>query len=164
MRIFLAFSFFTFLSINCLAQSISMSELIRMSKMDDNNLDTYLTKRGYVYQEGKSYGLTKSVSYALDYNIETGKAKKFLTKTNLDKDSLKSINISYQTLSRNEYLSIKSQIIKLGFKYKRSEISNSSQSFYYVKESSNKKSTSIEVFASTRSFEINFHKVWIEDY
>lgn len=164
MKLLLSFVFFAFLSINCLAQTFSMSDLITISNMDDNTLDTYLTKRGYVYQEGKSYGHIKSISYALDYDIETEKAKKFLTKSKMVKDSLNSINISYQTLSKSEYLNIKSQIIKLGFKYKGSEMFNTSQSFYFDKVISNKKSTSIEIFASTKSFEINFHKVWIEDY
>jgi hypothetical protein len=164
MRLILTWFFVVFFSINCLAQTFSMSDLIAMAKMDDNNLDTYLTKRGYVYLEGETYGHVKSISYALDYNLKTEKAKKFLTKRKLVKDTLNSINISYLTLEKSEYLNIKSQIVKLGFKYNRSEISNTSQSFFYVKESTNKKSTSIEIIVSSSSFEINFKKAWFEDY
>lgn len=143
-----------------------MSELINMSNMSNNTLDTYLTQRGYVYRKGVGVdsGGENSISYALGYNIETEKAQKFLTKTHFVKDSLKTIAISFQTLSREEYLSIKSQILELGFEYKYSQALNSSHVLFFFKYESDKKSSSVTISASAESFEIDFLKVWKEDY
>jgi hypothetical protein len=130
----LLFSFST-----TLAQSFSLSELIKMEKMDLEIFDTYVTSKGYVFFNKGKY--KNSVHYAL--NVNGDKASKFIAKdVNL---------ITFQTSVKSEYLKIKNQLKSNGFKFNKSEVENNSVEFIYKKGV-----TAIVIYAKTESFEINY--------
>lgn len=146
-----------FFSTNTFGQNFSMPELIKMSKMDTDTFDTYVTSRGFVFFEEENKKNVEGVSYALNISrIDKSKASKFITLYQIYYDSRYSI--SYQTSNRQEYLNIKSQIKNLGFRLENSKVFNgeikngsSANHFEYKKGKA-----TIDLYAGSTNFEIDF--------
>ena len=97
-----------FISFTSSGQTFSVSQIIRMSKMDLDEFDTYVTSKGYVFfsndeDDGIFYALNVS-----SYNEK--KADKFIS---FPQDRG---HIHIQTHNRFDYLQIKNQLKALGFK------------------------------------------------
>lgn len=141
--------FFVFTSFfNSIGQSISLPDIIKLSKLDSESLDTYLTSKGFGFIGSKKDGDVDGLEYAYDY--ENNKANKFITVYNRFYDSKLCVN--FQTLDRQEYLKIKNQIKALGFKLYSSKVVDGSKQMFRYRKGKNV----ISVFASIDLFEINF--------
>lgn len=122
------------LSFSSQAQKFTVPQLISLSKMNSDDMDTYLTNKGYSFYKGndeednetKFYELqvpktdkTYVLSY-VKYKNENKKIKGFVT---------------YQTNYKEEYLILKQQIKTLGYVYSYSENQNeNSSSLFFSKE------------------------------
>lgn len=144
-----------FFSFNSFCQSFSMMELIKMSKMDNDTFDTYVTSRGFKFFNDTNEDQLVGVTYALNRDrIEESKASKFITLYQLYYD--RKYSITYQTMNMKDYLQIKKEIKVLGFGLVDSEIFKdnngaSSNHFQYRKGKSR-----IDLYATPTSYEINF--------
>ena len=87
-----------------------------MSKMELDAFDTYATSKGYDYNSTKKmFGFTKT-TYTYNYNEDYG-AEYWLSHYQHDDNfSTFKYSVGYQTLNKNDYLKIKTAIIKNGYK------------------------------------------------
>lgn len=137
------------------SQSFSLSDLIKMAKMDDDEFDTFVSSKKFVFLEEKSGRDINGVTYAYQPNqFGNGKANKFVTLYSRFYGKL--WHISYQTLDNIEYSKIKSQIKPLGFKFIESKIEKGDDGeqfnfFKYIKGKS-----TITLYVSLNKYEINY--------
>lgn len=150
------FSFFlsVFISFSSIGQTFSLQELIKLSKMNTDSFDTYVTSKGFVFKDSKKEDDLEKFTYALNLNLTNLKASKFISL--LKNFMILDIKFPLQTYDKNEYVKIKNQIKTLGFKLIDTAIFTSddgevSNRFEY----SNGKSI-ISIYASSISFEVNF--------
>ena len=155
MRLIYTFSFVFFFVATSLGQTFTLSELIKMSKMEVDDFDTYVTAKGFVFSKEDINNDVKGVEYALEINqIDRFKALKFLT---LYQSYYNYKNaISYQTPNRKEYISFKNQIKALGFKLEKSDIFTKSNGISANSFDYKKGKVSISLYASSTVFEINY--------
>lgn len=142
-----------------IGQTFTLPELIKMSKMDVDDFDTYVTSKGYVFHDEVDNDEMQSVGYALDVNEnDYSKANKFITL--YQRYSVYNFKyryyVNYQTLDKKEYVKIKNQIKALGYILKDSLVLTDhdgtvSQHFEYKKGKSN-----ISIFANYKSYEIAY--------
>lgn len=155
MRPIYTFFFVFFFVTTSLGQTFTLPELIKMSKMDVDNFDTYVTAKGFVFSNEDVGDNHQGVEYAFNLDrTDRTKALKFLTL--YQRYYFFKYAISYQTINKKEYLAIKNQIKALGFKleesnfHKRDEDTTSNH-FVYKKGKAR-----ISIFASSKDFEINY--------
>lgn len=154
MRLLFAFSFVLFFTTTSLGQSFTLPELIKMSKMNVDDFDTYVTSKGFVFEGADNEDQTEGVSYALNLNISNSKASKFIGLYERHYDD--KYYIHFQTIDKNEYINIKNQIKTLGFKLKNSRIFTTDEGkvvnrFLYIKGKSE-----ITIYVDGKSFEVNY--------
>lgn len=118
MRYINSFCFALLFVIPSFGQTFSMLELIKMSKMNPESFDTYVSKKGFVFTGEVNSNNFDGIQYALEYNPDYKTAMKFITLYSRYNNSYFGIN--YQTLSNSDYVKIKEQIKTLGFKFKES--------------------------------------------
>ena len=96
-----------------------MLELMKMSKMNPESFDTFVSSKGFVFIGDVNDTNYEGVQYAIDYNPDDKKALKFVTL--FSRHYNHRFGLNYQTLSNTEYVNLKNQIKGLGFKYLYSE-------------------------------------------
>jgi hypothetical protein len=120
--------------------------------MNVDDFDTYVTSKGFIFEEVDNKESYEGVSYALNLNEYDSKATKFIELYQRYYDY--KYAIYYQTLDKNEYLNIKNQIKSLGFILEDSGPSEyngkTSYKFFYKKGK-----TKIHIYSRATSFEIN---------
>jgi len=155
MRLVYTLSFVFFFVATSLGQTFTLSELIKMSKMDVDNFDTYVTAKGFVFSKEDIDDNYQGVEYAFELNrTDRTKALKFLTL--YQRFYFYKYAIAYQTIYKKEYLAIKNQIKALGFKLEESNFHTNdegitSNHFVYKKGKAR-----ISIYASSTDFEINY--------
>lgn len=108
-------SIFVFFSTSIFGQSFSLPELVRMSKMNVESFDSYVTSRGYVFLEQEKDEYVEGVNYGLNPDTsDKSRATKFITLHSIYYNF--KYHIYYQTSNKSEYVRIKEQIKSLGFK------------------------------------------------
>ena len=101
------------------AQSFSVRELTNLVYKNWDDFDTYVTAKGYSYNEAKKDSFYESRIYSLhrsDYERYAGYWISFYKY--LDHQTM----ISWQTSNQKYYLDFKAQLIAEGFKFIKSEI------------------------------------------
>lgn len=154
MRLIYTFLLVAFLAITSFGQSFSMSELIRMSTMNVDNFDTYVTSKGYVFHKSIDEPRRTYVGYAFNLDYDNSTASNFIKL--YQKYYEYRYSISYQTIDKKEYTNIKNQLKALGFKLKDTSVFKSkdgtvSNNFVYRKGKAE-----IEIYSSYDSYEINY--------
>ena len=116
------------ISFTVFSQTFTLNELIKLSKYDDDGFDTYITKKGYVFNEVKDDGfyITSDYTFLVD-----GYKKYFISKNKL---KTKENNfITFQTPNSKTYLSIKEELKSNGYILFNKGILDRSQYFEYKK-------------------------------
>ena len=107
MRVVFTFLFVLFFVSTSAGQSFTLQEMIKLSKLDLEKFDTYVTTKGYeIYSDDKLE--EGAVCYAKHLSTTDAIPANFISK-NLN-------HISIQSHERNFYLKIKNQLKVLGFK------------------------------------------------
>lgn len=155
MKILLAFSFVLFFSTTSIGQSFTLQELIKMSKMDVDNFDTYVTAKGYVFFNEIDEAENKGVRYAFDLNYDKSEAQKLITLYQKSGENTK-YAINYVTGNNKEYVAFKNQLKLLEFKLYENKVSKDDDgsvynTFFYVKAHS-----TIFIRAYLKRFEIQY--------
>lgn len=99
------------------AQSFTITELIRINKYNIDQFDTYVTQKGFKFKSSKVYDNYQSHTYAPDTVKPNGSL-------GIDKyifDIQKKYAINFATYSSSVYLSLKSELKKLGFVFIKKE-------------------------------------------
>ena len=106
-----------FISVNSFAQSLSLNELMSMSRMNVDAFDTYATKNGYGFNELEDFSSFKRQTYATEYNKNSGAIYwlSLFYDFKLDNKENKKSTLQYQTLKSTDYLRIKEELPKAGF-------------------------------------------------
>lgn len=119
------------ISISGFSQSFTLNELIKISKYSEDDFDTYVTKKGYIFDEvsEKEYQYTSSIDYTFLVN---GLKNCFISKI---EDKTKSFNfwVTFQTSESKTYLSIKEELKVYGYKLFDKGTSDGSNFFKYKK-------------------------------
>ncbi len=123
--------------------------------MDVDNFDTYVTAKGFVFSKEEIANEVKGVTYALEISrIDRLRALKFLSLYQSYYNY--KYAISYQTVNKNEYLSIKNQLKVMGFKLEKSDIFTNSKGISANTFDYKKGNSSVSLFATSTFFEINY--------
>ena len=112
------------------SQSFTLNEFIGLLNKKDDQLDTYLTKKGYQFyniEEDKVYDITSYVFKVKGLNTY------FLSK--MIRKSSGSVVFKLQTPSSNEYLKMKNEAVLNKFKYVSKESAENSLYFFYENSS-----------------------------
>ncbi len=156
MRLLFTFSFVLFFTTISIGQSFTLPELIKMSMMNLDDFDTYVSSKGFAFFEGKEDKNIKEVTYSYDLSeIDKTSASKWISFYQKCFDY--KYFISYTTFNITEYLKIKDQIKQSGFKltdsgvFKNSINGHSSNHFEYRKGKS-----IVSIYAESRGYEINY--------
>jgi hypothetical protein len=89
---------------------ITLTEMFSMLKMNSDNFETYVLKKGYEFSNIKDDDNVFGFTYVKGYEDET----KYITL--YEKYFEYGKHLTYQTSNKNEYLLIKKQLIELRFK------------------------------------------------
>ncbi len=95
------------------AQKFTLNELIKMNNMNLNDFDTYVTSKGYVFENGN----TKMRSY--HYNKSKVNGEHFTAERHVYKSETGFIG--YHTLHSEEYSSFKNQLKEMHFTFIKTE-------------------------------------------
>ncbi len=155
MRLICTIYFVLFLISTSIGQTFTLSELIKMPKMDMDNFDTYVTAKGFVFVRDINLEEAKGVTYALNLNRNDKRnADKFIKWYSKYFSNRYAIN--YQSNDKNEYIKFKSQISILGFKFIKTDIiiDEFGLKNNYFKYRKGKEE--ISIFTSSEDFEISY--------
>lgn len=98
------------------SQKCSLSEIIKMNKMNWDEFDTYANKKGYFFSKIYEHEDSYEKSYLFGNHNTIGYY--VLSKTDINiSENQKQILVGFKTSKKEDYLSIKNQINELGFKY-----------------------------------------------
>lgn len=124
-------TFFFLLSVKLsIGQNFTLIELIKLTKISNDEFDTYVIKKGYVFDENiHSEKIWNGISYTFKIN---GKNNSYISKY-LFKDQ--SLMISFQTPNSKPYLSIKNEIKTLGYELMESGPLDNAYHYKYRKGS-----------------------------
>lgn len=114
MRLILTLLFVVFCSINSIGQSISISEMEKMSKMDADNFDSFIISKGYEFTARTKESNYTILTYDFSHNIDENRTRTITVGVGVP--VLKNLSVSYETYDKDEYLKLKEEIIKLGYK------------------------------------------------
>jgi hypothetical protein len=125
----IAFSIFL-LSITTLiyGQNFTLSELIELNNYKLDDFDTYVTQKGYKFDEVDNNDFADETTYAF---YVKGVKKAYISKFHYHDDN--SNMITFQTTNAATYLKVKSDLKKLGFKFTETKVYNESQFLIYKK-------------------------------
>ena len=122
-------------SINSFAQKFTINELVKMLKFNDDQFDTYITKKGFQYWKTETFSPSGELPYtatlyAHNKNGHSDKSGYFISKC----ISAGVVFINLQTSQKTDYLSFKSDISASGFKYDGTKDNeNGAKYLYYSK-------------------------------
>jgi hypothetical protein len=96
----------------CFSQSLTVSELIKINNYHQDDFDTYLTKKGFLYYKNEVNDFSDATFYVYYLNgIEVAFVTKYYYK------KMAKETVSYEIGNNSVYLKIKSELKTLGFKY-----------------------------------------------
>ena len=106
-------------SIPSFGQKLSISDMIKLSKSNDDEFDTYVTQKGYkLVKREKDFSHSTFhpmvTTYAYRQDGYTLGAAYFITKM-ITEEGL--AHLEYQTAYRADYLNLKSQLKAMGYEY-----------------------------------------------
>ncbi len=114
MRLINTFTLVVFFASSVFGQTFSLQELIKISKMNVDDFDTFVTSKGFVFLKGENDKYVQGVTYALELSrYDNSKALKFIQLYQRYHDFKHTI--TYQTTSKSEYIDIKNQVKTSGF-------------------------------------------------
>ena len=118
-KLILIFIFLT--SINLNAQcDLSLETIFKSYNLNDSDFETYFLSRGYEYIPE----VKKMVCLDKNYNV-----------VNLiQKSSSNNTIINYTTISKSNYIQLKTDVVNLDFKFVKKEETEKSTSYFYSKE------------------------------
>jgi hypothetical protein len=93
------------------SQSFTLSELVKLSKYNEDDFDTYVTKKGYVFEKIRNGQYSNSTGYTFLVN---GYSNSFISKVE-DKTGKNKYWVTFQTPNTNYYLAIKSELKANGY-------------------------------------------------
>ena len=103
---------------NIYSQNLNLSDLIKMIKMDVETFDTYITEKGFSFESNLSDEYYEGRSYK--HSVIKINGDKFVSKyhyvNKYDTDPYKN-EIGLQTIYKDEYVGIKRDLLKYGFKF-----------------------------------------------
>lgn len=139
MRHFYTILFFLLLTFKSFSQAFSVSDLIKMSKMNLEAFDTYISSNGYDYLTKTSEEIGLVYGYVEYDKLDSKRQKRAIAIVLNPTKPLYSV--SYTTSIKDEYSKFKNETLALGFNlYKTEEIENNDDSksssiiFRYKKE------------------------------
>ncbi len=102
-------------------QKLTLNELIKLSKCNDDDFDTYVTTKGYKFWKTEvenSYSSPATIiNYAYNQNGSDQRASYFVMKLNFENGVCQA---SFQTSYKVDYLSIKNQLKSGGYIFDKS--------------------------------------------
>jgi hypothetical protein len=129
------------ISFSGFSQSFTLNELIKLSKVSDSYFDTYVTKKGFIYNDRGDEEQTTYTEYAFQTKSNT---TRFITK--IDYKFINKTMITFRTQDANTYLSTKENLKKLGFSFIRKGDYDGGIFFEY-----NKKNTTVALMTDTKT-------------
>lgn len=116
------------------AQVFTMSELEVLSSKNWDEFDTYLIKKGYVYNNYDTDKYSELKTYSFQRNVYSGAAPYWITLCKYLNNNIGLISmISWQTNEVNDYIKIKDQLKVLGYVSQNTEIFDGKTVIYYKK-------------------------------
>jgi len=141
------------------AQKFQLAELIKLIPMSSDDFDTYVTRKGYHFKENHKEDLSNGITYSFDGKICM--EQYILTKYNFLNGE---VSITYHTIDKEDYLTIKKQLKSLGFQLKEEKNEDDSVWFIYKNKSMTLALISSEAYTTTAqslsrgSYEISLSK------
>lgn len=117
------------ISVTGFSQSFSLNELIKISKYNEDNFDTYVTNKGYIFDKVDDKKYTSSKSYTFLVNGY----KKYYVSQVVDKSMTYDNWITFQTSNIKTYLSIKNELKTSGYYISDKGVDNGNYFFEYKK-------------------------------
>jgi hypothetical protein len=144
-------------------QSFSLSELIKMSKMDVEGFDTYVTSKGFVFLHDNNDENVTGVTYGLNPSRSAnGTADKYITLYSKYFEEFKNCIVyqSTQFQNKTEYSKIKSQIKLLGFIFIESKVvpdlNGANDGISFNKFVYRKGKSEVALYGTSSGFELGF--------
>ena len=110
------------------SQQLKIKQLLEFINRDYSYFETIVSQNGFQYFKHKNEENYEAYGYA--YNrTSTNKSSKFVNWTIWKNNNLRVI--SYQTSVNTEYITLKSEMTKLGFKFTKMDTYNEQQFLYY---------------------------------
>ena len=120
--------FVSLFAITSFGQKFSLEELISLEKNSIDEFDTYVTAKGYIYLRRGMEAGADVITYS--YRQSDSTARKFIQKFTTPKENSNRM-ITFKTNNTEDYLSIKADLKKLGFKFKSSSDLDGDSGFTY---------------------------------
>ena len=114
------------------SQSFTLSELVKLSKYNEDDFDTYVTKKGYIFEEVSE----KTIASKTDYTFLVKGLKTYYVSKLIDKESEFAFWVTFQTPDTKNYLSIKEELKTYGYKLFDKGTMDGSNYFKYKKGNS----------------------------
>ena len=111
------------------SQYFTVDEFIKLGKASDDYFDTYVTKKGYQFEEVEDRDGFLSKSYSFSIN---GSKRYYVSKHNAKDKKIEWV--SFQTPNSNHYLKMKEELKKNGFYLLKSDVFNGANLFQYKKD------------------------------
>ena len=121
--------FLLLISISGFTQSFTVSELVKISKYSADDFDTYVTKKGYIYNSETDGEFSSGTHYTF---LVDGAKRYYVTKYFPKKKNYYWVN--FQTASSSTYLKIKEELKNSGYAQIDKGTINGSTYFTYRKE------------------------------
>jgi hypothetical protein len=125
-------AFLLIISCSVFSQSFSLNELIKLANSSDDYFDTYVTKKGYTFNEIKDREYSKSIGYTFLVN---GYSEFFVSKILWKTRSFGFV--TFQTDNISNYLKIKEDLINFGYKLSEKGTTEGFPYFEYKKGNTN---------------------------
>jgi len=128
------FILFTLLCLTTYSQTFSVNELESLCRKNLDEFDTYVIKKNYVFVGSNEDENFDYRNYAFDENYSENNASNWLDITIFKNKIVKpKAGVRWSTLKINEYISLKNQLIKSGYKFVKTEIENDYTFYIYKK-------------------------------
>jgi hypothetical protein len=120
--------FASFLCFDALAQKLTLSDLEKIYQLSDDEIDTYLSLKGFEFNKVAQKDNSNSVGYVYKSTIDSG--WQYITKhTWTDGETL----LTYTIFDLQSYTSIKQTLSKIGYVYSGKEINDGKLILKYKK-------------------------------
>ena len=98
--------------------NLDLNTILKSINLNDSDFETYYLSKGYEYMPE----VKKMICFDENYNIANFIQKSFSTDT----------IINYSTISKSNYLELKTDVVNLNFKYLKKEETDKSTSYFYL--------------------------------
>lgn len=113
------------------SQSFTIIELQNLVQKNSDDFDTFVSQKGYLFNTSEKDNLYEKKSYTFGRNPNSKNLSLFFITKFEYSDGSKIV--SWQTIKQSDYLKIKMELKKLGYKYLSSEITTSGANANYYK-------------------------------